>query len=347
MRIRVKGLKEYTDRLGNRRRYHRASGTPIDAKLDGAALAAEIDRLDKLHKPQAAKAGTLGGLLASYKASPRFTDLAPRTKSDYQKCMDHLKPIADTPLILLTSGFMAKLRDRTVKKRKGAFTNHMMAMLSSACRHGVEYEMLTANPCVGLDKAKIPDARKKDNRPWSPTERVNVLAAAPPHLKVPLALARFFGIRRGDILKLPRMAYRNGHITFSTGKTGKRMKLPVVGEVKDILDGYLAAVPVETIGVTLLCLNSYNQPWTEMGFTASIRKFFARMVERGIAEEGLTMHGLRHTVAAELRGLGFSLEDIKDFLGQETVEMAGHYASSADISGKLIDMAQAIGRAKN
>jgi hypothetical protein len=34
--------------------------------------------------------------------------------------MDHLKPIAGTPLALIDTTFMAKLRDKTVKKRRGA-----------------------------------------------------------------------------------------------------------------------------------------------------------------------------------------------------------------------------------
>ena len=79
-----------------------------------------------------------------------------------------------------------------------------------------------------------------------------------------------------------------------------------------------------------------------MGFTASIRKFFARCVERGIAGEGPTMHGLRHSVAAELRGLSYSLQQIADYLGQETAQMAANYSSSADMNGVLIDMANVI-----
>jgi integrase len=342
MRVTVKGIKRYTDRYGNQRAYHRKSGTAIDATLTGTALAAEIDRLDKLHAPKKALAGTLGGLLESYKKSPKFTDLAPRTQADYQLYMNHLKPIAGTPLVLMTSGFMAKLRDKTVKKKRGAFTNHMMAMLSSAFKHGKEYELVASNPCLELEKAKIAADRRKENRPWTGAERVNVLAAAPLHLKVPLALARFLGIRRGDILKLPRMAYRHGYLSFRTGKTGKIMKLPVLGELKAILDEYLKAVPVADVDVTLLCLNSAKKPWTEMGFTASIRKYFAKCVERGLADDGLTMHGLRHSVAAELRGLGYSLEQIKDYLGQETVQVTAHYSSSADVSGVLIDMANVI-----
>ncbi len=338
----MKGIKRYRDRHGTWRMYHRSSGTALDPSLEGAALAAEVDRLDKLHAPMAVRKGTLAELLESYKKSPRYTDLAPRTQSDYAKCFDHLKPIAGTPLSLLSTGFMAKLRDKTKVKRRAAFTNHLMAALSSACKHGVEYEMLEANPCSGLDKAKISADRRKENRPWSPSERANVLAAAPDHLKIPLALARFLGIRRGDILALARLAYRDSHLSFRTGKTGKVMKLPVLGELRVLLEAYLATPVVKNAKVTRLCLNSFGEPWTEMGFTASVRKFFASCEKRGLADKGLTVHGLRHSVAAELRSQGYSLQQIADYLGQETAQMAAHYSSSADMSGVLIDMANVI-----
>lgn len=337
MRLRVRGLKRYVDHTGVLRLYHRKSGTAIETSLSDAEIAAEVARLDAIHSPKAAQAGTLAGLLESYKQAPRFTDLAPRTKSDYHKCMSYLLPIGGTPLVQIDTAYMAKLRDKAVKAKKGAFTNHMLAMLSSAFKHGREYGLIAANPCLDLDKARIAKERKKPNRPWSAVERRNVLAAAPHHLRAPLALARFLGLRRGDILKLPAMAYREGFLTFSTSKTGKAMKLPVVGELKKILDSAPKGKKV-----TMLCVTSRGEAWTEMGFTASMRKFFLDCESRGLAEPGLTMHGLRHSVAAELKSQGYTLDQIKDYLGQETAEMAAHYSSSADVSGVLIDMANVI-----
>ncbi len=337
MKLTVRGLKRYKDRHGKIRLYHRATGTPIDATLSAAEIAAEVARLDAAHKPNKAKPGTFAGLLESYKKSPRFTDLAPRTKADYHKCMDYLQPIGGTPLVVMNTAMMAKLRDKTVKTKRAAFTNHMLAILSSAFKHGKEYGLVDANPCMELDKAKMAKDRRRPNRPWSAEERRNVLAAAPHHLRAPLALARFLGIRRGDILKLPAIAYRNGYLTFSTSKTGKAMKLPVLGELRDILD----EAPKGNV-VTMLCVNSRGEAWTEAGFTTSVRKFFLQCEKRGIAEPGLTMHGLRHSVAAELKAQGYTLDQIKDYLGQETVEMADHYSSSADVSGVLIDMANVL-----
>ncbi len=53
---------------------------------------------------------------------------------------------------------------------------------------------------------------------------------------------------------------------------------------------------------------------------------------------GLTLYGLRHTVAVILREMGRSERDIADALGQKTIEMARHYAKGADLRPKMRGM---------
>ena len=50
---------------------------------------------------------------------------------------------------------------------------------------------------------------------------------------------------------------------------------------------------------------------------------------------GLTLYGLRHTVAVILRECGFDERTIADALGQKTIEMARHYAKGADLKRKM------------
>ena len=51
--------------------------------------------------------------------------------------------------------------------------------------------------------------------------------------------------------------------------------------------------------------------------------------------KGLTFHGLRHTVATELRELGYDTRTIADMLGQKSESMAAHYSRDADLHEKL------------
>lgn len=337
--VKVSGLKEY--RVGGKLyRYHRASGTPISTSLSGQALAEEVARLDKLYEPQKARAGTLGSLFESYKGAPRYTDLAPRTKADYLKVMDYLQVMANTPLILATTGFMAKLRDKTKTKKGAGFTNHMMAMLSSAFEHGKEYELVETNPLTGLAKAKMAADRKKPNRPWTPEERRNVVAVAWPQLKLPLMLARTWGLRRGDIVKLPRTAYRDGWLEFRAGKNDALIRLPVMGDLKAEIEAAIAGAPKGDS--TILCLNSRGKPWSLNGLSVQLDKFFKECRDRKIMGPKGSIHGLRHSLAAELKSAGYDKEQRKLVLGHDTDEMAEHYAASADMSGQLIDMANVL-----
>jgi len=57
--------------------------------------------------------------------------------------------------------------------------------------------------------------------------------------------------------------------------------------------------------------------------------------KEGAIAKGLTFHGLRHTVATELRELGFDTRTIADMLGQKTESMAMHYSQNADLQAKL------------
>ncbi|WP_297323592.1 tyrosine-type recombinase/integrase [uncultured Bartonella sp.] len=43
-------------------------------------------------------------------------------------------------------------------------------------------------------------------------------------------------------------------------------------------------------------------------------------------EKGLTLKGLRHTVATILAEMGMDERTIADVLGQKTIEMARHYS---------------------
>jgi integrase len=254
--------------------------------------------------------------------------------------MDYLIPLADTPLTLITTGFMAKLRDKTIVKKKPSFTNHMLAMLSSAFKHGLEYELAEKNPCAGLSEAKADPSRSKPNRPWTIGERQNIMAMAPAQLQLPLALARYLGMRRGDICRIPRTAYRDGFLSWRTSKTGKTMRLPVVGDLKRIVEAAIANSPKGDS--TVLCLNTRGKPWTVNGLTVMLVKLFADLETRGMVEPGLTLHGLRHSVATDLRNLGYSDEQIKDYVGHETAQQTAHYSSHADVSGVLIDMANVL-----
>jgi integrase len=91
-----------------------------------------------------------------------------------------------------------------------------------------------------------------------------------------------------------------------------------------------------------LCLNTRGKAWTANGLSVQLDKLFDQCRERGLMSPSGSLHGLRHSIGAELRGAGKDKEWRKLILGHETDDIAGHYTSSADVTGQLIDMANVI-----
>jgi integrase len=146
------------------------------------------------------------------------------------------------------------------------------------------------------------------NRPWSDEEREAVIGAMPAHMLPAIGLMMFTGLGPKDALTLPRNFYRAGEIATRRSKTGKPVFWPVPAPLAAILD----ASPYHT--ATTLCANSDGLPWTESGFRASWRPIRLRLEREKRIGPGLTLYGLRHTVAVILREIGFDERTIADAL---------------------------------
>src|SRR5204863_7909156 len=96
-----------------------------------------------------------------------------------------------------------------------------------------------------------------------------------------------------------------------------------------------------------LCANSDGKPWTPSGFRASWRKVKIALESEGLIGPGLTLYGLRHTVAVILREAGHDERTIADALGQKTIEMARHYAKGADLEPKMRGVVKSFEAALN
>jgi integrase len=328
--VRVKGFKIFNDRHGRRRCYHRKTGIAIDltkAPEGSAEFFAECARIAALVRASTPKPGTLGMLIEAYRGHAAFLDLASRTRSDYQNVFDYLKPIADTPLVKFDKPLIVRIRDKaTAKGRRQA--NYVRTVLSLLFAWGCERGYLATNPAAGIKsirrKKGLPDA----NRPWSDEERHAVLEAMPAHMLSGIGLMMFTALGPKDALTLPKSCYRGGEIATRRSKTGE----PIFWECPAPLTEILAKAPAHD--AITLCANSDGRPWTISGFNASWRPVKKRLEREGKTGPGLTLYGLRHTVAVILRECGFDLQTIADALGN-TIEMARLYAEGADLKPKM------------
>lgn len=331
-RKKLKGFQIFQDKKPpfKWRCYHRKTGTAIDLDrfpLHSLEFYGECYRIAELHKAaDDAKPGTLGMLIKSYRASAAFRDLATRTQADYQKCFDYLKKIEDTPLASFTPPLVVRIRDKAGDSRGRRFGNYIRQVLSLLFAWGKERGYVRDNPAGSIKGIRKPKDAPEANRPWADDERDAVMAALPAHMVPPIALMMFYGLDPQDALKLPRTAIVNDMIDTRRGKTGGALLLPLLPPVK----AAFAAAPAHD--AITLCANSYGRPWSVSGFRASWRPIKLALEKEEKVRSGLTLKGLRHTVATILREMGSDYETIATVLGQKTEAMAKHYSRRADVS---------------
>lgn len=310
--------------------------------MGSAEFLAECARIaGLLNIATASRPGTLGALIVAYRSSPAFQELAPRTQRDYQRCFDYLQPIAETPLVRFDRPLIVRIRDKAAETHKRRFANYVRTTISILFSWGLERGYVEQNTAKGIKNIRKERNAPRANRPWTDVERYVVLEAASWALKVPIGLAMFVGLREGDALAIPHSAYDGSNLDFVTNKTGQRVCWPVSSSLKEILDG----APKHK--ASTLAANSYGQTWTDSGFRGSWGKLRAKLEQDGKVQPGLTIHGLRHTVATNMREEGFDERTIADALGQKTDSMARHYSRDADLSRKMTAVAERMDVAEN
>ena len=133
----------------------------------------------------------------------------------------------------------------------------------------------------------------------------------------------YCGLGPKDALTLPEPAIKGGAHSLNRTNAGEPVYWPIPEPLLEILK---SAEPHDAVAVAA---NSRGCPWTIDGFRASWAKLRKRLQSEERIGAGLTLYGLRHTVAVLLRKLGYNERNIADALGQGSESMARHYSRGA------------------
>jgi len=325
-KINLPGVKIYNSK-GRLYAYHRVTGIRLESPIGTAEFIAELARAEAKAKRVGERSGTWGGLVKAYKESPRYLiDLKPRTRSDYDKVLFWLKPLEQSELTDWDRGYVTEIQDRARAKHGLRFAKYVTAVISLVFKWGMGRNLAHMNPAEGVEKIRRPKDSPRANRPWRDEEWTVVWTKASKHLKPILALAGILGWRGGETITAPRNCYDPKTKTISriSSKSGRIVTSTVPAMVAVALNAIFPH------NATTLLVNSRGKPWTQNGFRVSVFKLIRKLEQKGLVGKGLTIHGLRHTVATRARELGFDPRAIADVLGQETEGMALHYSKTAD-----------------
>lgn len=331
MRVKLKGVKSYHEpKTGKVYHYHRATQIRLTADPGTPEFIAQWQAAEaRLAKAPAARPGSLALIIDAYRDSHEFKSLGRETRKEYDRSLKILSKLGELIMNDITSPDVVRIRDNLHQTRNRTAANKCMAVLSIIFAFAIERGWADANPVRSVKKVRGPKGASYKNRPWSKEELDAVLRRLPAHVALPFKIARWTGLRIGDIISLRAEFYNGSAIRRFTAKRDVLVSTPVARPLKEALD----CRPFPTS--ESLCLNSRGQPWTLDGYQTSFFKEIRRLETEGIVGKGLTLHGLRHTVATELRELGFDPRTIADMLGQKSTSMAEHYSRSADLEEKL------------
>lgn len=334
--VRVSGFKIFKDRHGKHRCYHRKTGIKIDlerAPIGSAAFIAECEKIAALTVSaagQGPKPGTLGGLVSTYFGLDHFANLSPATRRDYRQCSAFLEPIFDTPVVKIDTPLLSRIHDRASEKIGWRRANMVRTFLSEVFRHCVPRGLIDRNYVTAVIPKARPTGLARANRPWTDEECRIVMELAPIHIKGVIAVMMFTGIDPSDVLTLKKADVADGIIWGKRGKTQADLAVPVSDELRSILD-QLPPHDAET-----LLANTRGQSWTYNGFSTVWDRFKKPLQDKGLIGSGLTLKGLRHRIATELRESGVGTRAIADILGQKTESMPRWYSRDAVLAGKNI-----------
>lgn len=322
MRVRLKGLNRVQKRLADGRlvTYHyawkggpRLPGKPGSPEFIAAYNEAIVQKLPP-------KVATLSAIFDAYESSAEFDGLAPRTKHDYRIHLRALSAKFGTfPLTALpdprTRGIFLAHRDEVARSGK-RLADYRFATFARILAWAADRGMIAANPLKR--PGRVYRSQRRDSV-WAAEDEAKFRASAPAHLHLALSLALWTGQRLGDLLALRWRQYDGAFITLEQGKTGARLRVPVLSPLKAELDSEMAR-QAAVAGGTLdtgshVLLTTAGTPWTGQGFQASWRKAVAKA-----KVSGLTFHDLRGTAVTRFVLHGLTVPEVVAFTGHSLAD---------------------------
>lgn len=265
--------------------------------------------------------GSLGELIAAYRASPEFRLLAPDTRSGYQRAFDQLRRLHGLPLADIDQPMVLGIRDRVFKKRRRRMANYVVQVLRLLFAWALPRGLMPANPAKGVPLIRRPRSLGIANRPWKPEEFAAVAAAAPPPLRLALHLGRHAGLRISDVVAADWRSYDGRQIELVQSKTGNLVSLAVTRALREALDEAAQALRQDSRKGAAAVLGGpmvrarHGRRYTRDGLQSILHRLLKRLEEEGAIGEGLTFHGLRKSLGTDMAEAGIDELGIAAALG--------------------------------
>lgn len=269
-------------------------------------------------QPAATRAGTLKWLTVLHLDSAYWQGLKPATRRQRELILKKvLAGAGGIEIAKINRADIIAGRDR--RKATPTAANHYINVMRGLFRWAVSEGHMASDPTEGVKGAKEP--KTPGFEAWDEADIKAFKAKWPLGTReyVALAVVLGTGARRGDASKLGPAHLVDGGIGWTTEKTGTRVRLPVIPELREALEKC-------PIGATTFITSSIGAPFVKAAFG----NWFGRIC--AAAGVNKSAHGLRKLCATRLADAGASEAELDAALGWSPgSKMASVYTRNRDV----------------
>lgn len=261
--------------------------------------------------PRRVVARNFGALIDSYRRSPRYRNLKPRTGLDYDKHLEFFREkMGEANPAKMQRKDVIRMRDANA--HKAYFANYSLRVIRVLMEHCVDLGWRDDNPVRGVPELKTV---KKEREPW-PRELLDIYrntCSLGTRERLVMELCVGTGQRIGDVLEMRWSDIQDGAFFVCQNKTKKELWVPILPELQSALDA------ASRHSVFLLTNERGSNRWSYRGASAAIRS-----VRERIGAVAYDIHSWRYNAACELLEAGCSDDLIAAVTGQSPA-MVQHY----------------------
>lgn len=321
----------YFERAGDRIPLKDEGGKFLSPDDEGFLTAYENARSGRSQRP-VLKRFTFKNLILHYKERSRtkqgkkkrkaYLDLAPRTRKDYDKCLEYLdRNLGDRDFRRTTRPDIVAMMDANDHRKK--FANDLKQVASIIFEHAIDQGWMASNPAQGVQKFHTGDGYEA----WPLPVLVAFWNAADYDTRLALILYLDSGQRGGDVLDYRWSDLTESGIRVVQNKTGTEVFVPFTDWLRDALD--IERKRQLEADIVALPPNDYILQGPKGGKLSynTLNDRFVRIRKDAKIDSRYVLHGLRYTAAEELaRAAG---EAGASVTGHLTKEMFHKYAGRA------------------
>lgn len=294
----------------------RGKGAPrMTSKPGTKAFTTEFIRLTK-DREKFTYQGTVGSLIADFRATAKYKKLAVTTRKDYERMFGVIEnKFRDLRLEAVEARGSRKrfIEWRDTMKDAPRSADMHLGLLARVFAWAKDNEIILRNP---LERVEHLHEGTRRDCVWTMDQINTLLTKAAPHIRNVACIALWTMQRQADILTMPMIAFDGQRVSIKQGKTGARVRITAAPAILPILQD------AKDSGRQRVLVNSFGQNWTASGFKSSWRKEMARLHIKGV-----TFHDLRGTaITYAYAHLNRSHEDKVQLIA----EISGHSREDAE-----------------